>query len=339
MWTWTLPPEFGDPRKRMLFNIGMPAAVVAMVGLGITFGERTLIIIGVMTFGIYLLGLAEISRTRRFLVTIADGSLTIDDGRQARSMAVAEITEVKVRHRSSTGGGRWSVEALGAGKAVTRSIPAYQGWINVDEATAADLEQQLNSQLGLAKRSATLMQGFPAPEPRATGIEAGDFEWSPRVSPKAERNRKRIRFFMLGAALAVAVYAGISERDSGTVGVILSVTVVPGLIVGFWAVIDWLYRVGRGTRVAVADGQLVIQRSARAKPVSIPTQQVASVTVDSSVQTNITAETHTRTTVWLLTVTDLDGNTTKTQLGNGFGLATTRDDYAMLEAELKARVG
>lgn len=339
MWSWKLPDPVGDPRKRLLFNVGMPLAVAAAVGVGVATSQRVLIIIGVVTFGIFVLGLIEGRRARAFEVSLSGGVLSIDNGRETKTIDATEVTDVSVRHRSASSGGRWSVEAIGNNRAITSSIPADQGWLNIDEQTAKDLEAELSAQLGLARRSATLMQGFPSPEAAAMTPKSGDYEWRPPIGPNADRNRKRVRLFMLGAALLVAVYAGISERDAGTVGLILSITVVPGLIALSWAVVDWLFRVGRGIRVAVEDGHLVGQRSAKQVPIRFPLAEVESVVVDSSTHIQHTQNSHTRQTIWWLKVTSTSGDEKKMQLSNGFGLATTREDYALLEAELKARVG
>ena len=158
------------------------------------------------------------------------------------------------------------------------------------------------------------------------------YEWRPPVSPKAGRRRIVFRIAYVGLALAIATYGGVSEWGD-TVGVILTATTVPGIILVIGVAFDWFLGRVRKFRLVADDGVLHVYRGNGERTIALAG---AEVSVDTRSHIQGTADGTTRTVNWVLSVRAADGSELAQQFPS-FGTTTTHDAYVALERELRRR--
>ncbi|MEQ8435970.1 MAG: hypothetical protein RIB65_00650 [Ilumatobacter fluminis] len=346
VWHWSPPPSAELDRKVRKASIVAAVVVLGAVGYAALRPGRASIVVAVMVISIVGFGWQEHRRFRRTTVELsADGVLRIDDGRQSGQIGVSNADTINVRRRTESGQSwtsatpRWTIEVAGPDGVLSHRIAHAAGLFNVDEATLRDLELELQTAVGVsvARSAADDASSTPSKVSSTTPVDSttsagARFEWAPPRSPNADRRRVVFRTVYIGLALAVAAYGAASEWGD-TVGVILTASTVPGIVLVIGASFDYFLGRVRRFRLVVDDGVLHVFRGSGERTIPLAG---ADVTVDTRSHIHGSADGTTRMVNWFLSVRAADG-TELTQQFPSFGTTTTHDDYVALERELRRR--
>ncbi len=344
VWEWTPPSSDDVTRKIRRVVAGMAAAIAVVVALAIVSQSRFTIVLAVLVVSIGVFWLLE---HRRFMSTRcvidADGTLTMSDSRSTVAIDVAEAESVEIRRRSSGGGGvsatgRWSIEIVGSAGAVHHTMANVAGAFNLPEDDVRALEHELRSHvLGTdpvpdpTTSVAAVVSSLAAPQYQRP---AERYEWAPRLSPNADRNRWLLRAAFIIPAVGIALYAVVAYREEGVVAVLLSAATVPGmLLLGAWA-LDRAMAKGRTFRVNAEAGQLHVGVPGKAKTVPLAGSKIAIELRNQTTHSSNGTAVHT--TRWDLDVATASGDEHRFPFPS-FGTVTNRDDYIQLERELQQR--
>lgn len=344
VWRWT-PPVSDDLTRK----VRMTAAVSAFVVIGVVAYAavnpgRATIVVAALTVSIAFFWWQEHRRFRRTTVELsADGVLGVGDGRQSGRIDLATADTIHVRRRTQSGQAwtsmtpRWVIEVASADGVLTHRIAHAAGLFNLDEHELRGLEIELRTAAGVTAappaQSTAPLPAAPAPEIEAgSGADHTRFEWQPPRSPNADRRRLLFRIGYLGIALAIAVVGAVSEWGD-PLGVVLTASTVPGIIVVIGASFDVVLGRVRRFRIVADDGVLHVFRGNGERTIPLTGARVA---VDKRSHIHGSAQGTTRTVRWLLTVGAADGSTLVQQFPS-FGTTTTHDDYVALERELRRR--
>ena len=358
LWEWRpLLTEETRRKTRLVIGAGI-VGVVAVVAGAVIAQSRIALILAVLVISIGVFWFAEHRRLMSTACRVGpDGLLTISDSRSTTSVQLATADRIEVRHRASGSGGlsasgRWSIEIAGTSGVAQHVLANVAGAFNLPEAQVREVESELRrcaegfgAPLASAGRpspaapdseiAAARPDAFapPAATPRSAG-QLERFEWHPRLSPNAGRNRWLLRASFGVPALAIATYAVFAYRDEGIVTVLLSAATVPGMLLAIGAGLDWAARRGRSFQVVADAGVMHIGQPGKERALPLVGGTVSIELVNQAVQTGTGGATHT--TRWQLHHTAPDGDERRVSFPS-FGTATTREDYIALERELQRR--
>lgn len=349
VWRWSPPPSGDLDRKVRVAAVMAAAAVLGVIGFAALRPGRAPIVVAVMTVTVVVFGWQEHRRFRRTTVELsADGVLRVGDGRQSAQIPVSNVDTVNVRSRRESGQGwtsftpRWTIEVAAPDGVLSHRIAHAAGLFNLDEAALRALEVELRAAVGAstaARPTATRASSSPSmsvastpADPIAPGDTSTTFEWRPPRSPNADRRRVAFRVGYVGLALAIAAYGAITEWGD-TVGVILTASTVPGIILVIGGSFDYFLGRLRRFRLVADDGVLHVFRGSGERTIQLTG---ADVTVDTRSHIHGSAQGTTRMVTWILSVRAADGSQLLQQFPS-FGTTTTHDDYIALERELRRR--
>ncbi len=352
-WEWQARISDEERRKLMLTIAGGGTVIVASIAAAVLLQSRFMIVLAVLVAGI---GALSFNEHRRLLATRCavadDGELTISDTKSTTVFDLAHADSIEIRQRSSNSGSfspgsRWSIEIAGPSGAVRHSVANVAGLFLLSDPTIDALRAELRrhaSERGAGLDSASAdaeMRPFAAP---VASVESGSvsrspvvtdrFEWQPRLSPNADRNRWLVRAAFAVPAAMIAVYAVIAYWDEGALAVVLSAVTVPGflLLAGFG--LDVVIGRARSFRIVVEGGDLSAGRPPKMRSIPLAGSQVV---IDQHTSSTTSADGQVvRSTRWHLDVTQPAGEQQRVVFPS-FGTATTSDDYLALERELRRR--
>ena len=344
VWSWT-PPVSARLSRQVRLAAGFAAVLVlGVVAFAAIQPGRASIVVAVMTVTVVVFAWQEDRRFRRTTLELsADGTLRIDDGRQSGRILLASADSIAVRRRTESGQSwtsatpRWAIEIAGPDAVLSHRIAHAAGLFNIDEDELRGLEIELRAAAGATAdpsgRAVDERSATSAPGPATTSsTDRSHFEWRPPRSPKSDRRRRTFRAAYVGAALAIAAFGIVSEWGD-PVGVILTATTVPGIVLVIGGSFDFVLGRLRKFRLVVDHGVLHVFRGNGERTIALAG---ADVSVDTRSHHQGSADGTTRTVRWVLSVTASDGSTLVQQLPS-FGTTTCYDDYVTLERELKRR--
>ncbi len=337
-------------------GIGLVVWGVASAATAFAGDARALIVVGLMLAGLGVLGAWDSRRLRSTVVRIDRmGTLTVSDARGSTSVDLRTVTDVAIRRRNKRPQWRWSIEAVARDGAWHAEIAAIATYWNLDETVIRSLETELRRWTAWANGGSVV--GASTESSMARSAEPGDsgvrrpsvstpvvgsvvnspdaFVWRLPTHPNRARNRRRLRIGVVGFALAIAVFAAVSEWENGLTAVALSMF-VPVLILVIGAGIDFFYTIGRRFQIGVDRAGLSIKRSSK-EPLVIPAADVRSLAIELR-QTHSSPEIGDASS-WFLEIHRASGESVTMPIPSALGSAFGRNEAIALEAELRRRLG
>lgn len=373
VWRWGYPITKRDETRRRVHAGGLillgalcilylVIAVVMGSGSAAPAGTRFLVVLGVMSISIGIMGELQTRRARSTELRIdGNGVLTFIDSKHANSIDLRTCSQPAVKHRSRPSGSVWMIEAIAPSGAWHQDFANTAAHLRMAEDDVNALRAELVhwstwASRGQARPHGPQPQSSQSASPAATPPEAtpphlvqphlpqagsgqptgqgnapGTFEWRPAIKANADKNRQNLRKIsaaVIGAMVVIIIFA---QAKNGLAAVLFSMF-LPVMLVSVAVVLDFAFRQGRAFRLVAQGGVLTVWNGTR-QGASIPLSTVQAFRVDSRTMRSSSSTTSSSSTAWFVTLT-AQPSQPEIAIPGGFAVEFGRQQAIELEVSL-----